>query len=397
MLGTWLDFTYVFRNSASVLIIGRPEQFDYILKFPGIARLVIRDEDDFLARFNKHLLVMTEAEIQKFRLATLDDGPLCVLEDDPKELVRRVAGKIGFKFWAIELPQDLFDYLHHQYSLESEAEKENHGTLDPGTGSAATREDLGIFSLEEFGILAMEKLKSSAQGQGPLPSLADAIAALKSEAGRQDFFAKLGVGQKAKVKLVNGKLYVVITGRAGLRPLLPGIKFLPTNPKVAELGLSLPKQVKNLKHGLKLNIIFTVPIEIVSTFLDDERQWRDLLGVFATTGIISVITQLIMWGIGLATGIVIGTGLVASGILIVGALIVSGALAYIANELGLDRKINDALQRIPSLINKGWVKLGEKIEEAIMSKSDVPDRKLTLQLIEDSLKYNFFPDMLKYR
>ncbi|POF32896.1 hypothetical protein [Roseibium marinum] len=397
MLGTWLDFTYVFRNSASVLIIGRPDQFDYILKFPSTARLVIRDEDDFLARFNKHLLVMTEAEIQKFKLATLEDGALCVLEDDPKELVRRVANKIGFKFWAIELPQDLFDYLHRQYSLDAEAEKENQATRGRGADGAATKEEVGIFSLEEFGILALEKLKSGVQGQGPLPSLADAVAALESEAGRQDFFAKLGVGQKARVKLVNGKLYVVITGRAGLRPLLPGIKFLPSNPKVAELGLSLPKQVKHLKNGLKLNIIFTVPIEILSMFLDDERQWKDLLGVFATTGIISVITQLIMWGIGLATGIVIGTGLVASGILIVGALIISGALAYIANELGLTKKINDALERIAAAINKGWVKLGEKIEEAIISKSDVPNKKLTLRLIEDSLIYNFFPDMMRYR
>ncbi|KZM51194.1 hypothetical protein [Labrenzia sp. OB1] len=397
MLGTWLDFTYVFRDSASVLIIGTPEQFDYVLKFPGIARLIVRDGDDFLARFNKHLLMMTDAEIQKFKFATLEDGPLCVLEDDPKETVGRVARKIGLKFWAIELSQDLFDYLNHQYSLDAEAEKERLTTLDAGTGAAAGREDVGIFSLEEFGILALEKLKSSAQGEGPLPSLADTVAALKSEADRQDFFSKLGVGQKAKVKLVNGKLYVVITGRAGLRPLLPGIKFLPSNPKVAELGLALQDQVKNLKYGFKLNIIFTVPMELISTFFDDERQWRDLLGTFATTGIITVITQLIMWAIGLTTGLVIGTGLVASSSLIVGALVISGALAYIANELGLDRKINDALQRIPSLINKGWVKLGEKIEEAIMSKSDVPDRKLTLQLIEDSLKYNFFPDMLKYR
>jgi hypothetical protein len=83
---------------------------------------------------------------------------------------------------------------------------------------------------------------------------------------------KLGLKGKAAIKVINGNQYVVIAGYAGLRKILTGTKYLPSNVKVADLVIGTAKLAKSAVKTTALSIVLVGAADVLEAVLDD-KDW----------------------------------------------------------------------------------------------------------------------------
>jgi len=149
----------------------------------------------------------------------------------------------------------------------------------------------------------------------------------------------IGWRGKSVIRSYNGKPYLVLYGRPGERPRLPGTRYLPTNPKVIAAGLG---PVANARHLVRVNMVgifLYSAIDITRFLIDDRATWQELLGqvgvdigkVLAASGI----------GYGTAT-LAVAAASLATVVLTPVAVVVIGAVAGVAAGIGLsyiDRRL----------------------------------------------------------
>lgn len=85
-----------------------------------------------------------------------------------------------------------------------------------------------------------------------------------------------GYKTRLKYTIVNGKEYVIITGRPGLRSVLKGTRYLAQNAKLIEVGIGKYSLNGEAIKGFKLSAYVAVGIELFEHFLSDESVMSDL-------------------------------------------------------------------------------------------------------------------------
>ena len=81
---------------------------------------------------------------------------------------------------------------------------------------------------------------------------------------------KLGPLGRATIRQIKGKDYVIISGYPGLRKILTGTKYLPENPKVADLVIGSARLGESAVKGTALSIVLVAADDVLEAVLDDK-------------------------------------------------------------------------------------------------------------------------------
>ena len=150
-----------------------------------------------------------------------------------------------------------------------------------------------------------------------------------------------GLGVIAYVKQANGKDYVIIKNyKRHLKTLVKGHRWRANNPQVVQLGLGSKNMARQLLSvGLVVDIAFSVAVNAVDVFLNDEKTMVDLVGQSGA----DIVKGFIATGVGTVVAVALasaGVPLLAAGLVfaLVGYF-VSQALDEIDNELGVSKTL----------------------------------------------------------
>ncbi|SEA71279.1 hypothetical protein SAMN04488051_105217 [Alkalimonas amylolytica] len=100
------------------------------------------------------------------------------------------------------------------------------------------------------------------------------------------------------VQVSGGKQYIVFKGRAGLRQVLTGTRYLSTNTKVMSMGVGGQALKSSAKGGIFISVLFSVTINTLSWLFADEFRWTHWLGTISTDIVKAVIASAAGYAIG---------------------------------------------------------------------------------------------------
>ncbi|KKO45134.1 hypothetical protein WG68_11945 [Arsukibacterium ikkense] len=143
-----------------------------------------------------------------------------------------------------------------------------------------------------------------------------------------------------------GKHYVIFKGRAGLRKILTGTRYLAANTKVMNIGVGGQALRASAKGGFFVSLIFSVTLNSVDWVLKDEFRWTNWIANVST----DIVKAVISGAAGYAAGIYFaGTAatiaILPLGAAIIAGIIVAGALYALDNHFGITKAIIDHLER----------------------------------------------------
>lgn len=150
----------------------------------------------------------------------------------------------------------------------------------------------------------------------------------------------------------NGKKYIVFKGRAGLRNVLTGTRYLANNTKVMQLGIGGQAMRSSARGGVLISVIFSATLNTIDWIYEDEFRWTNWLATIST----DIVKAAIASAAGYAAGMVVSAGLVA----ITGATIavfplaaailvgigIGWALNWLDNKYGVTQAIINHLNRV---------------------------------------------------
>lgn len=93
------------------------------------------------------------------------------------------------------------------------------------------------------------------------------------------------------VQTQGGKQYLVFKGRAGLRQVLTGTRYLANNTKVMSLGVGGQALKESAKGGLLISVVFSLSINSLTWLFKDEFRWTDWLATVSTDILKAVIAS----------------------------------------------------------------------------------------------------------
>lgn len=150
----------------------------------------------------------------------------------------------------------------------------------------------------------------------------------------------------------NGKKYIVFKGRAGLRQILTGTRYLANNSKVMQLGIGGQAMRASAKGGVLISVIFSATLNTVDWIFKDEFRWTNWIASIST----DIVKAAIASAAGYAAGMVVSAGLVAItgasiAIFPLAAAILVGigigfALNWLDNKYGVTQAIINYLNRV---------------------------------------------------
>ncbi|GAA0550268.1 hypothetical protein GCM10009098_17460 [Rheinheimera aquimaris] len=150
----------------------------------------------------------------------------------------------------------------------------------------------------------------------------------------------------------NGKKYIIFKGRAGLRQILTGTRYLANNSKVMQLGIGGQAMRASARGGVLVSVIFSATLNTIDWIFKDEFRWTNWLATIST----DIVKAAIASAAGYAAGMVVSAGLVAItgasiAIFPLAAAILVGigigfALNWLDNKYGVTQAIINHLNRI---------------------------------------------------
>lgn len=150
----------------------------------------------------------------------------------------------------------------------------------------------------------------------------------------------------------NGKKYIIFKGRAGLRQILTGTRYLANNSKVMQLGIGGQAMRASARGGVLVSVIFSATLNTIDWIFKDEFRWTNWLATIST----DIVKAAIASAAGYAAGMVVSAGLVAMtgasiAIFPLAAAILVGigiglALNWLDNKYGVTQAIINHLNRI---------------------------------------------------
>ncbi len=129
-------------------------------------------------------------------------------------------------------------------------------------------------------------------------------------------------GVRAVFTSYQNQKYIIFKGYSGLRKLLPGVRYLKTNPKVVQLGLGSFDVVKSLKSGGIFTAVLLCGFHVMDYLVRDRATLSQLVGNIGID----------IAKVAISTGIAIGVTSVASA---QGWAIASAALGPVGLAIGV--------------------------------------------------------------
>jgi hypothetical protein len=102
------------------------------------------------------------------------------------------------------------------------------------------------------------------------------LSELKDVFHLREVFHEFGVAGKAYTKLINGKAYVILKGRPGLRRIFKGTKYLEGNSKIVSFGVGKAGVLKSIKGGTVWSLVFVNAWDIAEFFIKRDKSLIDL-------------------------------------------------------------------------------------------------------------------------
>lgn len=143
-------------------------------------------------------------------------------------------------------------------------------------------------------------------------------------------------------RAANGKTYIRISGRAGVRRIVTGTRYGANHPTMLNMGIGRQGLKDGIVQGVKFCLVFSFIYRGLEWAFKDEYHFTDFLGNvtvdMAKTAIVaagSAIVGSLALSVGLFGGSIIGVGVI---VLLVGLGITAG-LEYIDNKYGLSEKL----------------------------------------------------------
>lgn len=152
----------------------------------------------------------------------------------------------------------------------------------------------------------------------------------------------IGALGRVHEKTIKGKRYIIFKGRAGLRSIFTGTKYLESNAKVVDMAIGKSALRNSIRSGARLTIFLTVPLIILQHILKDEILLTDLVADLAVSmvkvGISSIVAAIAATAIGSLTT-------VAAAPLVI-AIFVGVAVGYTLNSIDDRFSITDKLDQV---------------------------------------------------
>ena len=149
----------------------------------------------------------------------------------------------------------------------------------------------------------------------------------------------LGINAKAVTKNIGGKVFVVFEDLSGNNNIFKDTKYLVSNPKIVDLAIGRIGVNKAIVGGARLTFALYIPINILTTILEDKATLSTFIGTTATDlvkiGISSLVAAVIAKGIA-------GITTAAGGPFAI-AIIVGVATAYKLDQLDSQFGITEKL------------------------------------------------------
>ena len=151
----------------------------------------------------------------------------------------------------------------------------------------------------------------------------------------------------------NGQSYLIFKGRAGLRNVLQGTRYLASNPQIIQLGLGIQGAKNVAKGGFILGIVVATGIEITDFMLNDQKTMYDLVGGIGVEAVKGGLAALVAYGAGALVGSAITVAVLPLGVMLFAALIVSSGLNYLDDSYQIKSKVIAALKAMPENLSEG--------------------------------------------
>lgn len=154
-------------------------------------------------------------------------------------------------------------------------------------------------------------------------------------------FRSLDINAK-EFKAANGKTYIRISGRAGVRRIVTGTRYGANHPTMVNLGIGMQGLKDGIVKGIKFCLVFSFIYRGLEWAFKDEYHFADFLGnVTADMAKMALVAAgsasmgAIALSVGLFGGSIIGVGIVVLGI----GFGITVGLEYIDSKYGLSEKI----------------------------------------------------------
>lgn len=154
-------------------------------------------------------------------------------------------------------------------------------------------------------------------------------------------FRSLDINAK-EFKAANGKTYIRISGRAGVRRIVTGTRYGANHPTMVNLGIGMQGLKDGIVKGIKFCLVFSFIYRGLEWAFKDEYHFADFLGnVTADMAKMALVAAgsasmgAIALSVGLFGGSIIGVGIVVLGI----GFGITVGLEYIDNKYGLSEKL----------------------------------------------------------
>lgn len=154
-------------------------------------------------------------------------------------------------------------------------------------------------------------------------------------------FRSLDINAK-EFKAANGKTYIRISGRAGVRRIVTGTRYGANHPTMVNLGIGMEGLKDGIIKGIKFCLVFSFIYRGLEWAFKDEYHFADFLGnVTADMAKMALVAAgsasmgAIALSAGLFGGSIIGVGIVVLGI----GFGITVGLEYIDSKYGLSEKI----------------------------------------------------------
>jgi len=141
------------------------------------------------------------------------------------------------------------------------------------------------------------------------------------------------------VQISGGKQYIVFKGRAGLRQVLTGTRYLASNTKVMSMGVGGKALKSSAKGGFLISVLFSVTINTLSWLFADEFRWTDWLGTIST----DIVKAVIASAAGYAVGAIAATLTTIAIVPLVLGLVMAVGTAWLLFEVDQHFGITNAL------------------------------------------------------
>jgi hypothetical protein len=144
-------------------------------------------------------------------------------------------------------------------------------------------------------------------------------------------------------RAANGKTYIRISGRAGVRRIVIGTRYGASHPTMLNMGIGMQGLKNGIVKGVKFCLVFSFIYRGLEWAFKDEYHFADFLGNVTADMAKTALVAAGSWAIGallLISGGVAGVSIIAVGLIVftVGFGIAVG-LEYIDNKYGLSEKL----------------------------------------------------------